>query len=174
MSRCLRNHALIKLVADEGTVAQRSHLASCQDCHARYQRLLQQFRAIEQTLLTTDPPAAVARHRLHAPIWWVPVAATVASVLLLSWQGNWQSPSRMTPSAPYVVSHEEMYSFLEDVVNPAFSYTADIEQPVFAPSFSFDDDSRVVFNDDWPCGEDDFFVSPECESTAFSLTLEEF
>jgi len=174
MSRCLGNRALLKLVADEGTVAQRSHLANCQDCYARYQRLLQQFCALEQTLLTTDPPAAVTRHRLRAPIWWVPVAATMASVLLLSWPGVRQSPINLTPSVSHVAPREEMFTFLEDVVTPAFFYTADTEQPVFAPSFSFNDDSRVVFNDDWPCEEDDFFVSPGCESTPFSLTLEEF
>jgi hypothetical protein len=175
---CLRNRTLLKLIAGEEAVAQPPHLDHCPVCQARYQRLRLQFRAIEQTLLTTDPPMAIARSRerapLRAPIWWVPVAATLAGILLLSWQGVWRSPIKVTPPVSNAVSREEMYTFLEDAVTPAFIDVADTEQSVFSPSFSFDHDSLAVLNESWPCEEGDLFASPECESLSFSLAFEEF
>ena len=76
MSGCLPDETLVLVQAGEGMEADREHLAACQACGARYQRLIQDLELIGQALDGAPPPRA---RRLPAP-WrsWVPAAAGVA------------------------------------------------------------------------------------------------
>ncbi len=185
MLRCLRDHTLLKLVAGEGTAAQHSHLADCQHCHSRYQRITRHFQMIERTLLTTNPPLAVVHDRSRAPMWWVPAAVALACVLLVSWQGIWRSSVSSvneSSSASSVGQDEEVYTFLEDEAAPVLFASTETEHAAFSSADFFDDDNStilpddnsVIFTDEWPCDQNAPFSSPECELMVASSTLEEF
>src|SRR5207247_7194987 len=60
MSRCLSDEALMRVVAELATPAERAHLAACPACGARRSRLEGELDGIRQVLVTTAEPRRLA------------------------------------------------------------------------------------------------------------------
>lgn len=91
MNRCLRERELVLFQAEDGTAAQRRHVAGCAVCAERLRRLREDLTVIDQ-VLEEEPPR---RRRVRAPAWrraiWIPAAAAAVALLvvmnlLFAWQ----------------------------------------------------------------------------------------
>ena len=80
MSSCLSDRALMRVLAELGTLAEDAHLAACALCAARYCRLRGEMDMIRHVLVTTPEPSAPA---VAAPRWRVPGLVEAAVVGLL-------------------------------------------------------------------------------------------
>jgi hypothetical protein len=81
MSSCLSDRALMRVLAELGTLAEDAHLAACALCAARYCRLRGEMDMIRHVLVTTPEPSAPA---VAAPRWRVPGLAALSAVVLVS------------------------------------------------------------------------------------------
>ncbi|HEY2988245.1 MAG TPA: hypothetical protein VGL11_11010 [Candidatus Binatia bacterium] len=150
MSRCLKDRTLLLLHDGEGTGAERTHLAECQACAARYELLQSDLKAIGQVLREEPPPRTAGRPLQPFILRWLPTAVAVALALVLVWERLPKS----TPPAPPALS-EEILSVME-------AFPADLAQnpiaaeelwTVIAEAY----ERGVALEADWPC---DWYDTP--------------
>ena len=135
MNRCVSEETLWQLYEGEGSREERAHLAKCQVCTIRYERLAKDITLLGQ-VLRESPPQTVAIKKHRSPvIRWVPIALAGATAVVLLWS-QWQlpelpqlpRPKASTPSqiAAQAVDEKELAHFFTAVIGPAIFATADL------------------------------------------------
>ncbi|HXJ82224.1 MAG TPA: hypothetical protein VMS64_26525 [Candidatus Methylomirabilis sp.] len=118
MSRCLSDKALMRLVAELGTAAERSHVATCAACAARQRRVGHDLDRIRQVLLTTsEPPRHVTQSRRWSVVGVTGLAAVAVAALVWIEVAVWNTIQPAEDPA----STEQVEAALEDVTAALFS-----------------------------------------------------
>jgi hypothetical protein len=168
MNVCLRDRTLLLLIAGESTNQQQAHLRSCLACKQRYQRLVQRFEVIEQTLWKTEPPI-LNRHLAPLRTLWIPQVAALAAVLLVIWGGLqlWQFEPHSQQSSLHSVANQwataEPFSLFEVDSTPWITIPAPVSNEVYFQA--------ALSEGGWPCEWQDPFLTPICEIHPFPLIL---
>jgi anti-sigma factor RsiW len=105
---CLTERALVRVLADLGTVAERAHLATCPACAARCRRMTDELDTIRQVLAArAEPVAASAAPGRRSR--WLPAAAMVTALLAggLVWMEVALWKGVLPPKAPSVTEEAE-------------------------------------------------------------------
>ena len=168
MSRCLSNHALLKLAAEDESAPRRAHLTHCVHCTARYQQLTRTLRAIEHTLATTVPPALPGENHPRVSVLWIPAMVALTAALLVSWIG-WRPPLLISSPSQRTVQPEQIYQFLATEVAPAVFGAADVEPPELPTPASPASYLQAALDGGWPCEYREPFASSPCEPSSFAL-----
>ncbi|HXG20059.1 MAG TPA: hypothetical protein VNN62_13420 [Methylomirabilota bacterium] len=169
MSRCLSEHALLKLLAGDEATHRRAHLTHCLHCTARYQQLVRTLRAIEHTLATTVPPAPHIEDRPRMSVLWIPAVVVLTAALLVGWVSWWRPPSFISSTPPSAVQTEQIYQFLTTEVDPAVFAAADVGSPVLPTPASPASYLQAALDGGWPCEYREPFASSPCEPPSFAL-----
>lgn len=82
MKRCLTDRALIRLLAELGKPDERTHLAVCTHCAARYRRLESEMAEIAHVLVATPEPRV---RTMPTTGRWIAAAAALAAVVAGAW-----------------------------------------------------------------------------------------
>ena len=148
MSGCLRDRALLLLYYGGGISSQRTHLAECEACAARYRQLGRDLEAISQVLREKPPPKTVIHRFRPFTVRWLPTTAALALALVLVWLGvrMWSQ----SPSPPFKgTGSEEIWSRVEGLSTDLFSLNeASAEEPWIAvPNFY---DPAAAMREEWP------------------------
>jgi predicted anti-sigma-YlaC factor YlaD len=122
MSRCLGDKALLLLYDGEGTSAERTHLAECEACVARYREMGCDLEAISHVLREEPPPKTVSQFSPSFTIRALPRAAALALALVLMWIGvRLWSPSGRAPLNG--TNGSEVWSLLDELRSNPFLLT---------------------------------------------------
>ena len=118
MSRCLSDEALMRVVAELATPAERAHLAACPACGARRSRLEGELDGIRQVLVTTaEPRRLAAPSRRWSIAAMVTLSAAAVGALLWIEATAWKT---LQP-APDAARAEQIAAVLADVSAALFS-----------------------------------------------------
>ncbi len=162
--RCLRERELLLLFNREGNDAQRGHLASCQDCAAKYRQLESDLKAISQTL-HAEPPSAIVSQRLpNFDGRWIPAAVALMLVVATIWSGarSWH-PSR-SASALQGFSNAELWSLAEELSADLFLTNEASAEELWS---ELDDSDRLIAGSE----DESFSVSGEVEESEILADL---
>jgi hypothetical protein len=124
MSGCLSDHALTRVHADLGSIAERAHLAACAACTARSRQMRRDLDLI--TAVLRDTPEPIARPAPgRAPRRWLPAAVglSAAAAMLLVWVevAVWRAVTPVPPN----MQPQEVAAILSDVSASLFSLSGD-------------------------------------------------
>jgi hypothetical protein len=124
VSPCLSDDALTRVHADQGSIAERAHLAACAACTARSRRMRGDLDLIATVL--RDTPEPVTRSApVRAPRRWLPAAVglSAAAAVLLVWVevAVWRAVTPVPPS----MQPQEVAAILSDVSASLFSLSGD-------------------------------------------------
>ena len=114
MNQCLRDRTLQLLYEGDGTSEERSHLAGCDSCTAKFRRLGHDLKVIGEVLREGPPPEAVSHRPDALAVRWLPTAAVLVFALAMVWGGMlmW-SPS--TPPPLGQTLNERIWELFEEV-----------------------------------------------------------
>jgi len=183
MNRCVSDDTLLLLHEGAGTRAHQVHLASCESCRARSERLARDLRLIGQVL--REPPLVeevlVTRPFLGAS--WVAGAAVSVALLFLVWGRGWmrdlpfsELPSRTTLSAPASsgeVRDEELAVLVVKTVTPALFSATELgggKLPKHATNLAY---LKAALDGGWPSERCEPARSQTCEGDPFVLFFDE-
>ena len=171
MSRCLRERALWRLSAGEGSREARAHVASCVACTARLRRLERDLIQLRSVLSGPPPPAALARPRPPRGRWMAS-AATLAAMVVLAWFGVWwQQPSPPLQMETHLETRQEsIWPFIEGVSAALFP-TVEIGFTATPNRLSELDDLQAALAGEWPCEEPAAFADMNCDDDTFALLV---
>lgn len=121
MSPCLSDTALMRVIAELATAAEREHLAACRSCADRYRQLDRELDLIGHVLAETPEPrprAAPGSRRWRGAV----VGLSAAAIALLVWVevAVWRALS-----PPPAVPPQEVAAVLADVSRALFSVSGD-------------------------------------------------
>lgn len=183
MKTCLSEESLLLLYEGEGSCDEQTHLAKCQICTIRYERLGKDLKLLGQVLREPPPQTVEIRERRSPMLRWVPVAmAGAAAALLLSWSldqvpemTHLPVPTRPhpAPTSADEVQDEELARFLTKVVGPAIFSTTDFvvaSVPQRATNLAY---LKAALDGGWPldrCEED---RPQQCDGDPFALLFDQ-
>lgn len=113
MRGCLDDEALILFRYDEGSDADRQHLASCLPCAARYHRLDRDLTAIGGALERGRSHGGPVRGRRYGRMGLV--AASVAALVVLASGEAWMWRASKSIAPPRVALDAETVAFLDEI-----------------------------------------------------------
>jgi len=182
MNRCLSEETLWQLYEGSGSREERAHVAKCQVCTIRYERLAKDLTLLGRVLRESPPqPAQVHGYRFPT-LKWAPIALAGAAAVILLWnhlqlpellQLSWQTPSPPAQTVGQPVDEAELARFFAKTVGPAIFATADFGSkplPKHATSLSY---LQAALNGDWPTERCEGDRSHPCESDPLALVLDQ-
>ena len=151
---CLSEEALFGLSEGAGTESHQEHLASCEYCTQRYQRLIQDLELLGHVLQQPPPLHTIIRPRqapFFQPIWrWSVRVTAVAALCALVWTGWWLRGPLQLMLSPGALN-TEVLSFVKADAVPALFSTSQIGVGRI-PTEATDGDYLVAAVDGgWPC-----------------------
>ncbi len=145
---CLSERVLLSLFNREGSRAQQNHLASCQECAAKYRQLASDLKAISATLHAEPAPALVDYQLRGFRFRWVPAAVAAMALVAMIWSGArlwhpWRSASVLQG-----FSNAEIWSLVEEMSADFFMVN---EVNAEEPWSDVDDGDRLIAGseDEW-------------------------
>ena len=101
MKGCLSDRSLWALLEGEGTEGERAHLAGCQLCGSRSQRLTHDLKLLGAVLSDAPPGAEAVPYVGWARVRWAAAAAAIAMALTFGWVRGKSAPDRPAPVLAY-------------------------------------------------------------------------
>lgn len=182
MKSCLSEETLLLLHEGEGSRADRAHLAKCQVCTIRYERLVKDLKLLGQVLRELPPQAVKIREHKSLTLRWVSVVTAAAAAALLLWSlGPFPELKRLSlltwpPSAPTTerkVDDEELARFVTKVVSPAIFSTTDLtvtSLPKRATNVAY---LQAALDGAWPVERCEGGRTQNCDNDPFALLFDQ-
>jgi hypothetical protein len=157
MSRCLSDEALMGVLADLGTEADLTHLASCATCAARRRKISGEMDRIRQVLLTTPEPL---RRTAPRPQWSVVAVAGLTAVAVGALLWIEVTAWKTIQPTPDPTGAEQVEATLADVTASLFSVDGEparaVAESPMAMGFEQDSDAGAG------CDEPRWLDEAEC------------
>jgi len=97
MKDCLSDRSLWSVLEGEGTERERAHLADCQRCTSRGQRLTHDLSFLGRVLSDAPPLPVSVPHAGWTPVRWAAVAAVIVMGLMFGWMRGKPALDRPAP-----------------------------------------------------------------------------
>jgi len=182
MKSCLSEETLLLLHEGESSRDDRAHLAKCQVCTIRYDRLVKDLQLLGQVLRELPPQAVKIRAHKSLTLRWISVGTAGAAIALLLWSlGPFPGLNRLPlptwhPSASTVegkVDDEELARFVTKVVSPAIFSTTDLTAtslPKRATNVAY---LQAALDGAWPVERCEGDRTQKCDNDPFTLLFDQ-
>lgn len=169
MRGCLRERTLVEVYYGDGTARQRAHVATCQRCQGRYQRLVADLATLRQALCTPPLPViARAQWPARRLAWpWAPVAAAVCGVLLWG-TALWWRPT-LPDSLPLVPEATTTPALVWQVTSALLTSNELGHTAMGEAGAPLALDVDAIFTEEWSCTGEDIFFNPACGEQGWAL-----
>lgn len=85
MKDCLSDRSLWSVLEGEGTERERAHVADCERCGSRVQRLTHDLSLLGRVLSAAPPLPVAVPHAGWTPVRWAAAAAVIVMGLMFGW-----------------------------------------------------------------------------------------
>lgn len=182
MNPCLSEETLLLLHEGEGSRDERAHLAKCQVCTIRYERLVKDLKLLGQVLREQPPQTVKVREPRNLTMRWVAVATAGTAAAVVWWSlgqifevarlslPTWPRP---VPTSAGEVNDEDLARFVTKVVGPAIFSTTDLtvtSLPKRATNLAY---LQAALDGAWPVERCAGSRTQKCDNDPFALLFDQ-